>query len=95
MSQVIVTNDKWKNRRKKSADQEHAIQKEDIYKTWRRNDISKGGDPIAKVLGILSLPIVAAWAGLLAIGAGMLTVATWICRGVGALLQPLFRSLRR
>lgn len=80
MSQVVITNDKYKSRRDASKNQEHKIDKESRFSRWRRNDISKGADPVEKIVGILSLPIFAFWGLICAVGGAALWVSIQLCK---------------
>ena len=60
MSQVVVTDDSLKQRRQRSGEQELQIDREGQFKKWLKSDIT-GFDPIAAVIGLAVLPVVAIW----------------------------------
>jgi hypothetical protein len=66
LSQVVVTRDRYKAKREQSLNQEHRISREDEFRRFRMSDISKP-DPIAKLAGVVALPLAAIWAGLTAL----------------------------
>lgn len=74
MSQVIVTEDRLKEKRQRSAAQEHRIATEEAFARFRRSDVTRL-DPMARLLGFILMP-------LLGIGAliiwGVLEVVTQI-----------------
>jgi len=76
MSQVIITDDRLNERRQKSAEQEHKIQRE-VMLTNRMSDTS-APDPVAKVLGVAAIPILALW-GFICI---LIFLATIVLRGI-------------
>lgn len=77
MSQVIVTNDRLKERRERSAQQERKIARDEMFQRWKRNDITKRG-PMMRVWGIVFLPPLAVWYVL----AALIGVASWLARGI-------------
>ena len=85
MSQVVVTEDKLSKKRQESRAQEQRITQDPRLAKWRLNDIS-GKDPVAMVLGIAFLPILAAWSGLLAIMMLMLTFLRYLFKGLGMII---------
>jgi hypothetical protein len=85
VSQVVVTEDKLSSRRQESRIQEHRITQDPRLAKWRMNDIS-GKDPVAMVLGIAFLPILAAWSGLLAVMMLMLTFLRYLFKGLGMMI---------
>jgi hypothetical protein len=58
MSQVIITKDKFSSKRKDSALEEKAIDREGLLTKWKRDDIT-GFDPIAAAAGIAAAPVAA------------------------------------
>jgi hypothetical protein len=60
MSQVVVTDDSLKQRRLRSGEQERQIDREGQFKKWLKSDIT-GFDPIAALVGLAVLPVVAVW----------------------------------
>ena len=60
MSQVVVTDDTFKDKRQKSREQEHKIARESEFGKWRRDDVTKL-DRFQRVLGLMVLPIVGLW----------------------------------
>lgn len=85
MSQVIVTNDVLKTKRDATAVQEHKISREDMFRRWRRNDIT-GKDPIAAGVGLAVTPILGLWAFLTGIMVVMLTIIRFVFKGLGAVI---------
>ena len=86
MSQVITTQDKLNTGRNRTKKEEHQIDKEGVFKKWRRNDISKGYDPFAKLVGIILLPVVGIWSLMTAIA----TFALWLTVSVSRFLGEFF-----
>lgn len=89
MSQVIVTKDKWKNRRTVTREQEKKINTEGQFKRWHMNDISKGYGPITKALFLAVSPIAVIWSFLTALMTFTVGIAIAICRGLAYVVQPL------
>jgi hypothetical protein len=83
LSQVIVTDDKLKQKREKSAEQELRIDREGQFQRWRRNDIT-GKDMVATAIGFAALPVVGLWAFLTAMIAAMLTLCQYLFKVLGA-----------
>ena len=86
LSQVIVTEDKYQDQRQLSADQEHKISKDDAFRKWHRSDVT-GPDPIAKAIGILAIPVLAAWGVLFAIMSWALLIFLGCVRFLGNIWQ--------
>jgi hypothetical protein len=82
LSQVIVTKDKLQSKRDASRTQEANISREDMFAKWRRNDIT-GKDPIAAGIGMLLLPVVAAWAVLTGFIYLVLTILKYVFEALG------------
>lgn len=85
MSQVIVTNDKLTDKRQKSRDQERKIKVEDMFARWRRDDVTKP-DPFKKMVGLAVTPVLAIWAALCALMAGVMFVTRSIFKGLGRVI---------
>ena len=85
MSQVIVTDDKLKKQREKSAEQEHRIDCEGQFQHWKKSDIT-GKDLVATAIGFAVLPIVGLWAFLTGLIAGMLTICRFAFKFLGAVV---------
>ncbi len=83
MSQVMTPQDKLTPGRDRTRKQEHEINREDLFKKWRRNDISKGYGPITKLIGIGLLPFVAIWSVLTAVATAAVWLSVSASRGVG------------
>ncbi len=83
MSQVIVIDDELKQKRDKSAEQEHRIDIEGQFAHWKRSDIT-GKDLVATAIGFAVLPIVALWAFLTGLIAGMLTLCRFAFKALGS-----------
>ena len=80
MSQVIVTQDRLRQRREASGQQERTIEREAEFAKWRRSDIT-GRDPVAAAVGFAVLPIVALWGllcGLMVIVLEALRAVFWV-----------------
>jgi hypothetical protein len=84
LSQVVVTRDRYKAKREQSLNQEHRISSEDEFRRFRMSDISKP-DPIAKVAGLVALPIVAIWAGLTALVGFAMFLVLSVLKALGKL----------
>lgn len=83
MSQVIVTNDTLKQKREKSAEQEHRIDREGQFQHWKRSDIT--GKDLPKIaIGFAVLPIAALWAFLTGLIALMLTICEYGFKVLGS-----------
>jgi len=82
LSQVVVTDDKLKDKRDQSREQERRIDVRSVTKKWLRSDIS-GRDPIATAVGIAVLPIVAIWSFLGAFITVMLLAVRFLMVGIG------------
>jgi len=82
VSQVIVTDDKLNKKRKASGDQEHKIDREGMFKQWRRNDIT-GRDPMTSMIGFAVLPIWALWTALTALIFAVIYVLEMVFKGLG------------
>ena len=78
MSQVIVTEDRLKEKRQKSAAQEQRIGRDDLDR-FRRSDVTKQ-DPAATVLGLVLMPLFGVW-----------TLVSWVILEV--VTQVLFKPL--
>ena len=85
MSQVIVTEDKFLEQRQKSKAQELKITQDPRLEKWRKSDIS-GKDPVAMIVGLAALPILAAWGGLMAIMMLMLSLLRYLFKGLGVII---------
>lgn len=85
MSQVIVTHDSFMTQRAKTRDQEHHIDVDSQFDRWRRNDITKS-DPVAKLIGIAVLPILALWAILCVLMALFVTIVNGVFNGLGKIV---------
>lgn len=85
MSQVIVTEDSFRNKRQESRAQEHRISQDARLAKWRHTDIS-GKDPLAIAIGIAFIPVLAAWSGLLAVMMFMLTFLRYLFKGLGMII---------
>lgn len=87
MSQVIVTDDVLRSKREESRRQEHKIDRESAFAHWRKNDIVTRRDPIAALIGVAALPVVAAWSFV----AGCLTLSFSVMLGIFKVLGKVFR----
>lgn len=85
MSQVVVIEDSLKERRDKSKKQEDQINREDMFKRWRKNDIT-GKDFVAMTIGIVAIPLFVCWAIIL----GLISLIVWgfkyLMLGIGAIV---------
>jgi hypothetical protein len=88
MSQVIVTQDKLKSSRAKSAAQEHKIDREGRFNRWRRNDIS-GFDPVAAGAGVLAAPVLAVFWIFSKIAQVAIYAALLVSKVVGKIVGPM------
>jgi hypothetical protein len=86
LSQVIVTNDSLKQKRERSAEQEHRIDRESQFARWRKSDIT-GKDYVESAVGYALLPIVALWAFLTGVIALMLTACEYLFKVLGAIFR--------
>ena len=91
MSQVVTTEDKFAKNRERTKTEENKIDREGAFKKWRRNDISKGYDPVAKLVGVALLPVVAAWGVLTALA----TAAVWLAVAVSKVLGGAFKIFQK
>jgi len=87
VSQVIVTNDVLRGKREESRRQEHKIDRESVFAQWRRSDITTRRDPVAALIGVAAIPVVAFWSFV----AGCLTFSFTVMLGVFKVLGKLFR----
>lgn len=87
MSQVIVTDDVLRNKREESKRQEHRIDRESAFSQWRMNDITSRRDPVAALIGLAALPVVAFWSFV----ASCLTFSFSVMLGVFKVLGKIFR----
>lgn len=88
MSQVIVTVDKLKTRRAKSAGQEHKIDREGRFNRWRRNDIT-GFDPIAAAAGVAVAPVVVFFWIFSKLAQVAIYVALIVSKAIGKIVGPM------
>ncbi len=88
MSQVIITNDKLKVRRDKSAAEEHKIDREGQFKKWRRNDIT-GFDPVAGAAAIAVAPVAAFFWIFSKIAQVAIYVALIVSKAIGKIVGPM------
>jgi hypothetical protein len=86
MSQVVVTEDNLKQRRLRSGEQEKRIDREGQFRKWLKSDIT-GFDPIAAVVGLAVLPVVAIWYILSTIVKVAIFVSIGFSRMIGTLLS--------
>lgn len=84
MSQVIVTNDDFKQKRLRSREQEKQIAKEAMYQRWRKMDVNTFR-PLAIAIGIATIPVVAFWGLLLGLMGFALSIFTVILKTAGKL----------
>jgi len=56
LSQVIVTEDRLREKRQRSAVQERHIAKDEAFARFRRSDVTRP-DPMAKLLGCILMPL--------------------------------------
>ena len=91
MSQVIITRDKFEDKRRASANQEHHIDTEGRFSRWRRNDITKGYDPLAKIIGLALAPLGVVWAILGGLGTAAIWISGVFCRFMAEAVKPLLR----
>lgn len=85
MSQVIVTNDQLKPKREKSRAQEQRIDRESQFGRWRRSDIT-GPDPVAKLIGVAAMPILALWGLLVGLMGVIVAAVNFLFKGLGKLV---------
>jgi hypothetical protein len=85
VSQVIVTDDKYREKRQQSRLQEDKITQDARLIKWRRSDIS-GKDPIAILAGLAFLPVLAVWGGIMAIMMLMLSFLRYLFKGLGLVI---------
>ena len=85
MSQVIVTEDVLQDKRDASRIQEEKITQDSRIRKWSKSDIS-GKDPIAMLVGIAFLPVLAAWTCILALMMFMMTCLRYLFKGLGMIV---------
>jgi len=85
LSQVIVTKDVLQAKRDTSRTQEEKISQDARIRKWSKSDIS-GKDPLALMAGIAFLPVLAAWACILAIMMFMMTCLRYLFKGLGLIV---------
>lgn len=88
MSQVVVTEDSLKQRRLRSGEQERQIDRESQFKKWQLSDIT-GFDPIAALVGVAVLPVVAIWYVLSFLVRIAVYIGIGFSRALGALIGPM------
>lgn len=88
MSQVVVTDDNLKQRRLRSGDQERQIDRESQFKKWLKSDIT-GFDPVAALVGLAVLPVVAVWYAL----ASLVKLSVYVAIGFSRVLGSLIGSI--
>lgn len=81
LSQVIVTDDKLRDKRSKSKDQELKILKEAQFSRWRRDDVTKP-DVFKRTVGLLTFPILGLWAMI----CGLIYIVVKVCKVAFGLL---------
>ena len=91
MSQVTTPHDKFSKGRDRTKTEESSIDRETVFRKWRRNDISKGYDPFAKIVGVALLPIFGIWSLLTAIAA----VSVWLAVAVSRVLGSAFKVFEK
>lgn len=85
MSQVIVTVDSYRAKREESRAQEQKITQDVRLSKWKKSDIS-GKDPVAMVAGLVFLPVLGMWMGLMAVMLLMLSFLRYIFKGLGMVI---------
>lgn len=88
MSQVVVTDDTLKQRRLRSGEQERQIDREGQFKKWLKSDIT-GFDPVAAVIGVAVLPVVAIWYFLASLVRLAVYVSITFSRVVGSIVGSM------
>ncbi len=82
MSQVIVTDDNLNAKRQRTRVQEQNIEKEGAYDHWRMASLTQMR-PLAALIAIASLPIVAFWMFLLSLIGISLSAFTFLLKVLG------------
>ena len=86
MSQVVVTNDKLKDRRSKTRDEESKIQVDNLRKSWIKSDITTHDSKMRTVASIALAPIIAIFGALTAAVAIVIGGFSMVMKAVGNLL---------
>lgn len=86
MSQVIVTDDKLKNKRQESRSQEQRITQDTRLAKWKLSGSTGTKDPLGMIIGVALLPVLAAWTALLAMMMLMLTFVRYFLKGLGMII---------
>jgi hypothetical protein len=87
MSQVIVTEDNLNDKRARSREQEHNIDRDSYLGRWKKATDATKPSFAAAAIGIAALPIIGFWAFILFLMSICLTAFVGIMRGLGMIFS--------